>query len=222
MARIILNMRENEISEPFPSDFEGQRKLPENKDGHIEFDFSEAPQSPLSVSRYLHYKGQTWRGPEAAIEFLRKEYKRFVGKKDKTKKDEREMEWVVKMGKILKNENKKPIPPATIDQADRWLGKMIKDKSMAVLDAQRQGDTEMANSYQIQERQLDELLNYINDKNWGAINIDDANAPLNSCIADTRNTYEFQKKHGRKKQADEAGKKLDALLQIRSLIERHK
>jgi hypothetical protein len=195
--------------------------LGKEKDKPKKFDFSEDPQSPLSVSRYLHYKGRDWRGPKAVIEYLRKEYKRIVAIEEKTDQDMQEMEWVVKMGKILKAENKKQTLPATIEQSDRWLGLMIKDKSTAVVDAQRQGDTEMAEEFETQERQLEELLRNIKDKNWNLINIDDPSAPLNACITETENTYKFQKEQNRKKQADEAKKKLGALLQIKSLIEKN-
>jgi hypothetical protein len=214
-------MRKHEIREPYPSDFENQDNLLGKKDKPKKFDFLEVPQSPLSVSRYFHYKGQDWQGPEAAIEYLRKEYKKIVAIEDKTDQNVQEMEWIVKMGKILKGEDEKPIPPATIKQTDRWLGRMIEDKSADVLDAQRQSDTEMAKSFETQKRQLEELLNNIKQGNWDSINIDDPIAPLNACITETKDYYKFQKDQNHKKQIEEAKKKLDALLRIKSLIEKN-
>lgn len=221
MAGNILNMRGHEIREPYPSDFEDQDKLLGKEDKPKKFDFSEAPQSPLSVSRYLHYKSQDWYSPEVAIKYLRNEYKRLTAISDKTDKEVQEMEWVTQMGKILKAENEKPIPPATFKQADRWLSLMIKDKSTSVVDAQRQGDTEMAEEFETQERQLEQLLQNIKDKKFDLIDIDNPNAPINACITETKNSYNFQKEQNRKKQAEEASKKLGALMQIKSLIEKN-
>lgn len=198
---------------PYHSDFEDQTPFLYEDEKKKKFDFSELPETPLMLVPYLHYRDQEWQGSKAALEYLRKVYK--------STDDPTEKRWVEKMGKILKGEQEESIKPATKEQANRWLGLMIKDKSGQVLDAQRQGDQDMAEEYQSQERALEELRDNIGDDKWAVINIDEKNAPLNACISETEQSLAFYNEQKRRPQAEEAQKKLIALQRIKALIEKN-
>ena len=203
-----MEKREFEIMEPYPSDFDEPKKEPEEKS---KFDFSEEPATMLAVSPYLEYIGERWHGPARAIEVLRKRYK--------LTEDEQEKEWIKKMAAILKGES---VPAAKPGEAERWLDKMIKDKRAQVADAQRQSDSEMAETYEEEERELEDLLRNVKEGKWNDIDIESSQSPLLRCMQDAEQTAAFHKEQGNKNVAEKAEKKLQALRQIKAMILRSK
>jgi len=203
-----MEKKEFEIMEPYPSDFDEPKKEAEEKP---EFDFSEEPATMLAISPYLEYIGERWHGPARAIEALRKRYK--------ITEDEQEKEWIKKMAVMLKGE---AVPAAKTGEAERWLDKMIKDKRAQVADAQRQSDSEMAETYEEEERELENLLRNVKEGKWDDIDIESGQSPLLRCMQDAEQTAAYHKEHGNKKVAEQAEKKLRALGQIRAMIQRKK
>lgn len=204
------------ITDPYYSDFENKKQSKPTEEFESEIDFSQEPSTILMIHPYLTSRGEAWRGPKAALDFLRKAYRQT--------KDEQEKNWIKKMAELIKGEKTaeavepKKEKPATIEQCRRWLGLMAGDKAVQAADYQRQGDLEMAAEFEEQEKNIKDLISKIESKNWQSVDIKNPDAPINMCLGETADSLEFYKNQGRQDKAKETEKKLEALERIKDLI----
>jgi|GEM_PF-2901622 len=143
---------EHPIMEPYHSDFD--EPSIDNSEKQESFDFKVPPESLLALSPYLRHIGEEWEGKEKTLKILRKRYKETDSQDEK--------EWLKAMAVIIKGEGdeKQEVDiPGEID----WIKKEIKQKHQDMVDANRQSDVEWAKELEDEIKELDKILNNLNE-----------------------------------------------------------
>ncbi|MDD4995413.1 MAG: hypothetical protein PHW53_03060 [Patescibacteria group bacterium] len=145
-----------------------------------------------------------------------------VGSSDSAQPADEFKQEMLKKFRLTPSEHGAEARTASVEAAERWLGKMIDDKQTLVIDAERQSDAEAARDFKKESEDLQQLLRDIQNDNWKSINISDPEAsPLLTCISETQASFDYQNAHGPKERADKTARKLRALEAIRKMVEQN-